>query len=155
MTFNIVILKNIMDKVRNDPALAPVKNADGTTTTFCNFNAYNIAKALGLNMFWNSEANRPMMANEAVDYMLTNPARFLCFHNHLSAFTLVNQGHLVFAALKNTPHGHIVPVYPSVGMETSGKWMAQVPYCSNVGARNDIMGLNYAFADVPCYYLTI
>lgn len=148
MTYDIDFLKKAMDSVRNDPAL---KTKDGET--FCNYNAFKVAQELGLALFWNNRNNRVMMANEMVSFMDANPQQFSKFTDHKRAWELTNEGYLIFAALADKPHGHIAPLYPSPGMETSGKWQAQVPFCSQVGARNDVMGLNYAFFLAPTYYL--
>ena len=155
MTFDIIKLKAIMDSVRNDPSLVPVRSADGVLTTHCNANAFRVAQDLGLNLFWNEAAGRMMMANEMVDAMDANPTRFSKFQDHLAAWRSANAGQLVFAAQKEAGHGHIVPIYPSVGMETSGKWRVQVPVGSNVGIVNKIQGINFCFANPPDYYMVL
>ena len=147
-------LKAVMDTVRNDPSLAPVKNQYGITT-FCNLNAYRVAQALGLNIFFNYDADRPMLANEDVAYMDANPQLFSKFESHAIAHDLAGKGYLIYAAQAGEVHGHIAPVYPSDLMITSGKWACQVSYISNVGETNSLMGVNWGFAMLPFYYLVI
>ena len=156
MIFDVNILKAVMDKARQkidaDQVGFPRKDAAGNKLTYCNINAFKVAQGIGLNLFWNEEAQRPMMANEMVEHMDASPLRFMKFTEHLDAWKQAHDGGLVFAAQKEEGHGHIAPIYPTEGMITSGKWRAQVPECSNVGVRNDIMGVNFAFADPPDYY---
>jgi len=148
-------LKAVMDSVRLDAALVPKREQSGVLTTYCNLNAYRVVQALGLNLFYNYPQDRPMLANEMVDIMVRRPQAFSRFKDHIIAFELTNTGILIMAASKGEAHGHIAPLYPSAGMETSGKWLTQVPRCSNVGVRNDVMGVNYAFADPPDYFIVL
>ena len=154
MTFKIEQLKAVMDSVRLDAILAPIKTASGTTT-FCNLNAYRVVQALGLNLFFNYDADRPMTANEMVSYMDIMPQEFSKFQSHMIAFDLVNKGCLVFAAQSAELHGHIAPIYPSANMITSEKWKCPVPLASNVGLQNQVQGVNYCFADRPDYYFVV
>lgn len=149
MIFDIHKLKNAMDDVRNHPNMAP--SADGSVT-HCNSNAFLVCAALGVSDIWTPLKRDGMMANDMVEHMEANPDRFFKFCSHLEAWQLASEGNLVFATIQHQPHGHICPLYPSVGMVTSGKWNDQVPYCSNVGEKNDIMGVNYAFGLVPPDY---
>jgi hypothetical protein len=155
MKFTPEQLKAVMDSVRLDAALSPVREQSGHLITYCNLNAYRVAQALGLAIFHNYDADRPMLASEMVYYMGQSPEKFSKFTNHTIAHDLANRGYLVLAAVAGDPHGHIAPVYPTAGMETSGKWKTQVPFLSNVGVRNDIIGANYAFADEPFYYVVV
>lgn len=150
MTFELAALKKALDAVREDPAFEP-KNG----VTYCNMAAFKLVQDLGFNYLWNGKRNRPMLANECVDYFEAHPEQFSKFYSPMYAADLALRGHLVFAALKDTPHGHIAPVYPDQELVTSGKWRAQVPKVSNVGAENKIMGLNFAFGDMPNFYLVI
>ena len=147
------ILKTNMDLMRQDKELLPVKNSDGTLTTFCNFNAYRICNALGLKLFWNQNASRCMTANEMYAFMAIHPEMFSHFKDNNLAFSLANQGWLIFAAQPEEAHGHIAPIYPSAGMVTSGKWNTQVPECSNIGISNQVFGINFAFADPPDFFV--
>lgn len=154
MIFKTEQLKAVMDNIRNDPALAPIKTQYGLTT-FCNLNAYRIAQALGFNIFHNYDADRPMLANEMIYFMDIKPEVFSKFSDHALAHNLVNKGYLIFAAQKGEIHGHIAPVYPYNYMLISGKWRCQVPYISNVGERNGVIGVNWAFAKEPNYYIIL
>lgn len=150
MTYDIPVLKKVMDDAVNAPELQPSKGQ-----TFCNIGAFRIAKDLGYNYFWDEAKVRPMLANECVDFMEKNPALFSKLFNPLTAWDMANNGYLVFAALKDVPHGHIVAVYPSQEMVTSGKWDCQVPLVANIGKENKVCGTNYAFKEIPNFYLCI
>jgi hypothetical protein len=152
MTYDVAFLKKVMDKVRNEPAFRPTKKA-----TFCNLATHKLCCELGLPpFFWEDGENRPMMANEMVVTLETNPDKFSKFTDHARAWDLARKGHLVFAARSDHPHGHIAPLYPSEGMISSVKWKSNtIPLVSNVGVRNDVIGVNFAFAEVPGYYLVI
>ena len=150
MIFAIPFLKKVMDKVRNEPAFKPTKQA-----TYCNLATYKLLCELGIPMFWDDGYKRPMLANEIVVEMETHPEKFSKFTDHLRAWTLARDGHLIFAARVDHPHGHICPLYPSEGMITSAKFKTQVPLGSNVGLRNDVIGINFIFQDPPTYYLVI
>ncbi len=155
MIFDVNKLKEIMDLVRNNPAYLPTRDKNGVLITFCNENAFHVAQSLVLNLFWNEKENRVMLANEMYDYMDSTPVRFSKFTDHLAAWDIANKGYLVYAAQQGEAHGHICPIYPNQSLETSGKWGVQVPVCSNVGAKNAVFGVNYAFADPPTYYMVI
>lgn len=151
MTFDLCKLREQMDKVREDPAFAP---AEGVT--FCNLATFRLLQNLGFPHFWNEKKERPMVANECVDFCEGNPDKFSKFYNPAKAHALANLGHLVLAAIKDMPHGHIAPIYPVMESVTSGKWPGQkIPKVSNVGEENKVMGLNYAFRDMPNFYLVI
>ena len=153
--FPLQQLKYALDKVRTDPALAP--SADGSVT-HCDSNAFLTAAALGLPNLWAPLQDATAMANNMVDFMEAHPERFSKFTDHLLAWNLVNKGCLIYAALKEAQHGHIALLIPSIGMETSGRWGIQIPYVSNVGKVNDVMGLNYAFSTLvppPAYFLVV
>jgi hypothetical protein len=151
MKFTQEQLKSVMDMVRLDPTFAP--KPDGTT--YCNYNAFRVAAGLGCPEIWAPLKEGQAMANNMISHMDAHPEIFFKFADHMKAWQMVNDGSLVFAALKAAEHGHICPIYPSVGMETSGKWRTQVPSCSDVGKSNGIKGINFAFATEPNYYAVV
>lgn len=149
MIFNVKSLKTVMDLVRTDEKWAP---KDGVT--HCDSNCFQVAEKLGVGDIWAPLNDASAMANDMIAHMDAHPDKFFKFSDHMKAWQLAAEGSLVFAARREAGHGHICPVYPSVGMVTSGHWRAQVPYCSNVGIRNEVMGVNYAFGGLvqPDYY---
>jgi hypothetical protein len=150
MTYDIDLLKKVMDNARNEPSFIPKDKK-----TFCNFASFRVMQELGQPFFWNEDKNRIMMASEMVTDMDARPELFSKFTSHDIAWKLASKGHLIFAALEGSPHGHIAPIYPTDHMDVSGKWQSKVPLVSNVGIRNAVMGANYAFADPPNYYLVV
>jgi len=155
MRFEPAQLKSVMDAVRLDAVLSPVFSQYGVTT-YCNIAAYRVVQALGLNLFYNYDADRPMLANEMITFMDLNPQGFSKFiGRHEIAFNLVNKGYLIFAAQKKETHGHICPLYPTDNMLRSGKWACEVPYASNVGGINIVQGLNWCYANIPDYYIVL
>ena len=95
------------------------------------------------------------MANECYDFMCANPHLFSKIHDPLKAASMAHNGYLVFAAIKDAPHGHIAPISPSGTLETSGSWKIQIPHCYNVGKQNKLMGINYAFSELPDFFIAI
>lgn len=154
MIFNIDHLKRVLDGARNDPALQTIKNKDGSKTTFCNLNAFRVSQDLGFNHFWNDEQDRPGLATEDIISMENNPHQFSKFYSPVVAWNLVNAGYLIYATEIDTPHSHIVPLYPSVGMVTSGNMKCAVPYCSEV-VTGKVQGINFSFKELPTFFLCI
>jgi len=58
----------------------------------------------------------------------------------------------VIASQKGEAHGHVATVLP-LPLVSSGKWGVKVPQCANVGKTNGIMGVNFAFATEPEYFV--
>jgi hypothetical protein len=145
MIFNPTFLKMALDRIRIEPDLQPTP--DGSVT-HCNQYCQRIAEDLGEKDLWGGA----VMANDMIAYMDAHPEKFFKFSDHMKAWQMVNDGSLIFPAQREVGHGHLCPLRPSVGMETSGNWKAQVPFCSNVGKTVGIMGVNYAFRTPPDYY---
>ena len=152
-TFPLGKLKNAMDEIVADPALQPDQPKKGIT--YCNIAIFKLVQGLGFPYFWNEKADRPMMANEIVDYMDAHPVQFSKLYNPLTAHDLANNGYLCLAALKDQPHGHIAACYPSQNLITSGKWRVQVGEVANVGRKNGVIGVNYAFSELPSFYICL
>jgi hypothetical protein len=151
--FPILTLKNALNLAREAPYLKP--DADGTT--HCDSHAFLVASVLGITKIWGNLKDSATNANMLVDYMEKHGEWFIKSADPVWAWEITNTGCLVFAAVKGAAHGHIAPVYPTAGMETSGNWNCQVPFVSNVGKRNAVMGANYAFPknSPPSYYLVV
>ena len=143
------------DQVRAMPDLEPDKDTAGNiTATHCNSNAFRVASALGLDLFYATKEKRIMLANEMFASMAAPASGFQRTESHIDAFQAANAGRLVFAAQANAAgHGHIAPVYPSRGMVLSGNWKCECPYVSNVGKDVGVMGTNFAFAKPPSYFI--
>lgn len=139
------------DQVRVMPDLRPGQPNPGDT--HCNSNAYRVATALGLDLFYETKAKRIMLANEMFSSMAAAGSGFKRTEDHKEAFNAANAGRLVFAAQAEAGHGHIAPVYPSKGMVLSGHWGTSCPWVSNVGKDVGVMGCNFAFAKPPSYFI--
>lgn len=112
--------------------------------TYCNLAAQDIAESLGC------QDLEGKLANEMIDAIMNS--REWSEVSMEKAQDLANQGSLVFATLKEMPHGHICVVRPGQP-KSSGKW-GDVPSVMNVGKDNFISkGLNWAFADYPKIYV--
>ena len=166
MTWTPDQIRAACDQVRVMPDLRPNQPRPGDT--HCNSNAYRVATALGLDLFYDPKKKRILLANEMFSYMATPGCGFQSFTvtfdaekkevrtpiTHREAWEAANAGRLVFAAQANASgHGHIAPVYPSRGMVLSGHWGVQCPYVSNVGPTVGVMGANYAFRTPPTYFI--
>jgi hypothetical protein len=148
--FPIGKLKKAMDDLLADEALQPKKGA-----TYCNIATFKLVQGLGFPYFWREKADRPMMANEMIDYMDTHPLQFSKLFNPITAYDMANNGYCVLAALKDQPHGHICAVAPIQQLITSGRFKCQVPTVCNIGKKNEYMGLNYAFSEMPNFYICL
>jgi hypothetical protein len=71
------------------------------------------------------------------------------------AYNLANAGYLIYAAQHGDIHGHLCAIYPIQELVTSGKLGCQVPMVNNIGKENKVFGLNWAFSEMPDFYLCI
>lgn len=151
MSFALTELTRVMDEVRNNPGLAP--KPDGTT--YCNFNALMVAEGLRCRDIFPRGIH--LMANHLIDHMASSPSFIPLGADFATAYQRAVEGALVFAGAKELVHGHIAPIYPAAGLITSGLWGAMVPHVSNVGKRNAVMGVNFAFSakNKPLYFEAI
>ncbi len=112
-------------------------------TTYCNLAANEIADRYGIHDF------QDKMADEIIDFIVSSDEWSEVPMD--KAQDLANQGTLIFATLKEEPHGHICLVRPGVS-KTSGHW-GMVPCVMNIGKNNFISkGLNWAFSECPKLY---
>jgi hypothetical protein len=124
----------------------PAFEMDMDGTTFCNMALYAVCKELGLPL------PEGKTANELCDWLVTNRPRVSSAEAHALAW----RGEAVVATYRATgpgEHGHVALVYPFPTMVMSGKWGTTVPICANIGKDNGVMGVNYAFAVLPEYFL--
>jgi len=152
--FTVEKLNAAMDAVRALPALTP---RDGKT--FCNMGAFALASELEVPWIWGTLKEGFVTATDMINFMDNTPEIFcpLFPGGGLKAWEAGKEGVLVFAAALDSPHSHIAPVYPSLAPMTSGRWGCMVPYVSNVGKENAVMGANYAFSKDrrPVYYAVV
>lgn len=59
---------------------------------------------------------------------------------------------LSIACQYDVPHGHVTKILPRMTIYSS-KWEASVPFCANVGKSNGIVGVNWAFATMPDFFM--
>lgn len=140
------LLRKTCEAVVNDPAFKKRDvTGDGKDETFCNQAAHAIASDFGCDAF------DKKLANEIVKLMKESDEWSPCSSE--KACKLAQLGHLVVAAQFNAQGpGHVAVVYPGP-MLFSGKWNKKVPMVANVGKTNGIMGVNFAFASEPEYFL--
>ena len=138
-------LLNACHKTLADTSLLP---KDGVT--YCNIGVYNILQQLGLHgQFWNTQHNRIMLANEM---------EVVCRLNKIKISELVAKNHSLLgrpciAIRAADGHGHCCIVYPSETSVLSSKWSRYCPFVANIGKENAVMSSNYAFRDIPDYYV--
>lgn len=152
--FSVPELKAAMDAVRENPAFAP---RDGKT--YCNMGAFALARQLGIPWIWGNLKEGYATATDMVNFMDDNPEIFclLVPGGDLKAWETARNGYLIFAGALDSPHSHIAPVYPTFAPTTSGSWRCTVPFVSNIGKENGVMGANYAFSKDrrPAYYVLV
>jgi len=127
-------LKAAQDADMRCPAFQP-----SAGTTHCNQATLNVAADMGapLGPLTDSDGNA-LTANE----MAANLAKSGSGYREISAAegqALANKGILVLAALAAGGHGHIATLRPN---PSGGRW----PLLANVGTKNAVMGLNYAWS---------
>jgi len=125
---------------------------DDIAETFCNYAVQAVCKKFGC------DSLNGLTANGMCNTILHLPDEWYKISG-LIAHGYANMGRFVIAALANKPQGHVATIYPSDMMAVSGKWRdnpktsrGKVPMCANVGPKNSIIGVNWAFREVPDYY---
>lgn len=132
-------LKKTCEEIVNDPSLEPVGS-----TTKCNIAVHRICRIMGFPLF----SDRGWLANEIYDYCKKNCTQV----ERKWASEFANSGGIALAAQYGQHHGHVAILYPGP-MVYSGKWKMEVPLVANVGNKNGIMGVNYAFNKEPDYFV--
>lgn len=122
-------------------------------TTYCNVGLYYILKQLGFANdpnFIFIPTKAPHTANNIylnLKKNFKNVSIQECIKNILT-------GNIYVSAKMGKEHGHVAIIYPSKTVVYSNKWGINVPLVANIGYENGIMGLNYAFEDMPdIFYL--
>jgi isocitrate dehydrogenase kinase/phosphatase len=121
------------------------KDMNGANSiTYCNVGVYMILNELGKQSdFWNKQLGRMMMANEMYDVL---KAKYPKVDIHADFYV----PKIFVASQKNIDgHGHIAVIYPSRSKVYTGKWNCYVPLVCNIGKENAVMGLNWAFGEMP------
>lgn len=112
-------------------------------TTYCNCAVQYIAEKMGFTGFDDMLANQMIWRmRNAPDFAVVSPE---------AAQQIANDGRLVIAGREDQPHGHVCVCAPGTTLY-SGKWRDKAPMVFNVGARNGLMGANYAFREMPDYW---
>ena len=146
------------EKIVGDPDLMPM-DANGKrpgdkdygtepVESYCNLAVHRICRGMKY------EAFSGMLANQIIDHMElkwiktsgSDPDRAN------SAQVAANIGDLAVAGLGGRKHGHVAVIAPG-NKVFSGRWNCYLPRCYNVGMRNGIMGCNYAFKEIPEFYI--
>jgi len=116
--------------------------------TFCNLAVKDVCQRLGYSRFDN------MLANDMVNYMEYSDEWKEVTAD--IAYMAASVGYIVLAALKSSPHGHIVVIRPGEKVHTK-KWNKKVPKCMNIGKSYQLnIGVNWAFGgEEPKYYVLL
>lgn len=121
--------------------------------TYCNVGFVRILMELNsknLHYFVDDRTKKPFLANAIIDILDKN-FKTIDFKTLLENILFSNI--IYVAGLKGVGHGHVAVVYPMPGFVYSSKFKTLVPLVANVGKINGIMGLNYAFSEMPKIYV--
>lgn len=143
-------LKKILDGVLE---MGEFKPREGKT--YCNLAIRKIVVLLGLDLFYDEDKKRVMLANEMFDYIHSAKSQFGRVDTGEDAAKLATSGILVVAAQKMGGHGHIAAVYPGKSMENSASWGKLVPMLANIGKKNGVMRASLCFKDEPEYWCVL
>jgi hypothetical protein len=132
-------LHQLASAVVDNPAFQP---RDGLT--FCNF-----ALDLILRIGWGKMHATGKRANDIYDVMKKEWEQIIDFtpYSHIDP-----KQPIVAAQFNPTGSGHVALVLPGERWMFSGKWDKQVPVVANIGRKNGIMGVNWAFSVEPEYF---
>lgn len=137
MTDQGAVLKDICDEILRDEAFDPEAGK-----THCNQAARRVAQAMGCHDF----DDETLLADMMCDVMASG-SRWSSVSGSDATIHALGGG-LAFAAMAShrlgEAHGHIAAIYP-VGMGYSGSFKKDVPYCANVGKRNNLEKVSAAF----------
>lgn len=129
----------ICEKVAADPEL----EARGSTT-YCNIAVDRICSFLGYEKF------KGLVANEILT--LCRKSKEWQPASSDACYEAAWMGEVAIAGQSGEPNGHLAVIYPDTKIY-SGKWKKYVPKVANVGKRNGIMGVSYAFREEPDYFI--
>ena len=146
------------EKIVNDPELMPI-DANGKRpgdaeygtppiVSFCNYGIHRICRGMKYDAF------SGMLANQICDHLDAKWIKTSGTNEQKAAAAQIaaNIGDLAIAALRGSPHGHVAVIAPG-NKVFSGKWDCYLPRCYNVGRKNGVMGINYAFDIFPEFYV--
>lgn len=135
-------------KVLSDRTLLPRDNV-----TYCNIGFVRILMELdsqNLHYFIDERNKKPFLANAIVDIL---DEKFETIDLKTLLDNILSSNVIYVAGIKGVNHGHVALVYPMHGFVYSSKFKTLVPLVANVGKINGIMGLNYAFSEMPKIYV--
>ncbi len=139
-------IKEACEAVVADPQLKPLMDEHGNAIkTFCNIAVVRVCVAAGYVGF------EGKLANDIYQHCVS--AKEWSPVTASQAAIAAQQGVLTIAAQPGKPHGHVAVVFPQGGLVYSGKWQTDAPIIANVGAKNGLMGANWAFATQPAYFI--
>lgn len=126
----------------------PIIDAQGNVVkTFCNYFIQYVCNGFGYTEF------QYKMANEIIDF-ISEPKNGWIKVDDGVAQAHANNGVLVIAGHKMTPHGHVCLIIPGV-LEKSYSYQKSVPKCVNIG-KDVFIGKKVSFAfkadEMPDYY---
>lgn len=135
-------------KVLADRSLLPIGNV-----TFCNIGFVRILMELNsqnLHYFVDDRTKKPFLANSIVEILDKN---FETIDINTLLKNIIFSNTIYVAGIKGEKHGHVAVVYPMYSFVYSQKFKTTVPLVANIGKINGIMGLNYAFSEMPKIYV--
>ncbi len=144
------MLINPIDKIRHEihKCLATYIYLPHDNKTYCNIFVYEFLSKFNLeNNFYSQEKKRIMLANEMYDQLVNKGYKKISLQN------IDMDDNIYLASQKGKEHGHIAVIYPSHTKTFSSKWDMHVPLVANVGNEVGIMGLNWAFREMPEIFL--
>ena len=112
--------------------------------TYCNIGTFMILRELGIHNDFVKD-NSIKLANEMYDVLKEKYTKVSLDR----VFKDILTGKVFVACLHGKPHGHIALIYPHSTQVYSIKWNVSVPLCANFGRENGVMGLNWAFSELP------
>jgi hypothetical protein len=150
-------LLQIADNLLADPHLVPEFNQiHHVIRTHCNMAAHIMYYQMGGPGFLDDK-KQPFMADQIICLMEDTPKIWRLIDLG-GVQNLADQGSLVFGCATSKEliqeHGHICTVIPGKP-EPSEHWGCDAPYCINIGQKNFIGGMNWAFQKPPSFYVWI
>lgn len=142
-TINPEILLNLCKAISENPRFTKTWiKAIADFRTYCNMAVWIVARVFGIDL-------HGMRANAIYKYLHGSKEWRQIDAFHLDeAHRLINEGRLVIATEKGILVGHVAVGCPGPKVG-SWKWKCKVFRVGNIGRDNGVMGLNYAFRQVP------
>ena len=134
-------IEEVCTTVLNNPAFQP---RDGWT--YCNWGLDLIMK-----LCYDYAGFQGLRANDICDYLEISPS-----WEKIDIDDIADTDAPIIAAQKNSVgSGHIALVLPWREWTHSGKFKRSMPIAANIGKKNGLMGVNWAFATMPNFYVRV